>query len=189
MLLQTDLILLLRYPEPPKPPETPQAKQFAHLPVEADNLKSKRHFKRLMHLEGHQKVPFCLNSPLVWRPECFSFPSNLFSALCHRPQIQRVQQTHLVTSLGQDTKGSALTGGMKPSPGGLQAPHHAAWGLLGPARSCPGSCRGAASSGAWSEEQPWLVISHAWMGIRSVQVCSGVCTVKSLDNLVGRGEN
>lgn len=124
LLLQTDLICLLCFPEPPKPPETPQAKQFAHLPAEADNLKSKRRLKRHLHLEEHQKMPFCLNSSIIWRSEYLHFPSNLLSALHHKLQTRCVQQTHLVTSHGQDTTGSALIGGLKLFPGVLQPGAH-----------------------------------------------------------------
>lgn len=102
----------------------------------------------------------------------FLFPSNLFFALRHRLQTQ--------LPLVRTPK--FLTGGMKLSPGVLQTSHHAAHWVL------PGSCKGAGSNGASAEELFWLVISHAWMEIRSVHVCSGVCPVKTLDNLVGRAE-
>lgn len=86
-------------------------------------------------------------------------------------------------SLGQDTKGSALTGGMKPSPGVLQTPQHVAHWVL------PWFLQRSCHQWASAEELPWLVISHAWMEIRPVQVCSWACPVKSLDNLVGMAEN
>lgn len=75
-------------------------------------------------------MPFCLDSSVVWRSEYLPFPSNLLSALRHRQQSQCVQQTHLVTSRGQDA-GSALIGGLKLFPGVLQPGAHQV--LPGPA--------------------------------------------------------
>jgi len=137
MLLKNDLIVLLHFPETPKPPETPQGKQFAHLPAEADNLKPKRDSKRHMHLEGHQKVPFHLNSPIIWKPECFFSLQTCSLRYIMGCKPNTSNRPPLVTSLGQDSKG--ITGVTKLSPGVLQTPHLAAWGSTGPAGSCPGS--------------------------------------------------
>lgn len=89
MLLQTDLILLLRFPEPPEPSETPQAKQFAHLSAEADNLQSERHSKKTRAFRGTPKGAFLPQLPHNLEARVFLFPLNLLSALCHRLQTQR----------------------------------------------------------------------------------------------------
>lgn len=138
----------------------PKAKQFAHLTAEADSLESKRHSKRCTHLEGHLKVPFCLNSPIIWRPEffpslqiCSCLLSNLFMSLaastCPAPAALysvyvdcplRNQHSHVNLCTYQwDEAISRCEDSIESiSPG--------------PAGSCCGSCRGSTSNragGGW----------------------------------------